>query len=117
MLILKQGIEIKMFTIFVLLKTTTDWLKLDRKERNKITDHAFSDIFKDESVTLKLFDAEAFSTKCTDIAMFQTEDMQNYYFVIERLRDSVLITHPYFEIIEIIPTIEDGFRLFESQNS
>ena len=106
-----------MFTIFVLLKTTTEWLKLERNKRNQIADQALANIFKDESVTLKMFDAEAFSTKCTDIAMFQTEDMKSYYFVIERLRDSVLITHPYFELVDIIPTIEDGFRLFESQNS
>ncbi|MDM1764154.1 MULTISPECIES: darcynin family protein [unclassified Acinetobacter] len=104
-----------MFTIFILLKTTTEWLKLERKQRNQIADDAFSKIFKDESVSLKMFDAEAFSAKCTDVAMFQTENLKNYYFVIERLRDSVLITHPYFEIIDIIPTIEDGFKLFEAQ--
>ncbi len=63
-----------------------------------------------------MFDAEAFTSKCTDVAMFQTEDLKKYYFVIEKLRDSILITHPYFEIVEIIPTIEDGFREFESQN-
>lgn len=105
-----------MFTIFVLLKTTTAWLRLERSERNKIADEVFSQLFQDENITLRMFDAEAFTTKCTDVAMFQTEDMKQYYFLIERLRDSILITHPYFEIVEIIPTIEDGFRLFESQN-
>ena len=105
-----------MFTIFILLKTTNEWLKLKRTDRNQIADQAFAHIFKDESVSLKMFDAEAFTSKCTDVAMFQTEDLKKYYFVIERLRDSILITHPYFEIVEIIPTIEDGFREFESQN-
>ncbi|NNP72497.1 hypothetical protein A7P53_07945 [Acinetobacter defluvii] len=105
-----------MFTIFVLLKTTTAWLRLERSERNKIADEVFSQLFQDENITLRMFDAEAFTTKCTDVAMFQTEDMKQYYFLTERLRDSILITHPYFEIVEIIPTIEDGFRLFESQN-
>lgn len=105
-----------MFTIFVLLKTTTAWLRLERSERTKIADEVFSQLFQDENITLRMFDAEAFTTKCTDVAMFQTEDMKQYYFLIERLRDSLLITHPYFEIVEIIPTIEDGFRLFESQN-
>lgn len=105
-----------MFTIFVLLKTTTAWLWLERSERTKIADEVFSQLFQDENITLRMFDAEAFTTKCTDVAMFQTEDMKQYYFLIERLRDSILITHPYFEIVEIIPTIEDGFHLFESQN-
>lgn len=104
-----------MFTIFVLLKTTIHWLKLERKVRNKIADDTFLDIFKDTKISLRMFDAEAFTTSCTDIAMFQTEDLKQYYFMIERLRDSILITYPYFELVEIIPTIEDGFRQFESQ--
>lgn len=85
-----------MFTIFVLLKTTTAWLRLERSERNKIADEVFSQLFQDENITLRMFDAEAFTTKCTDVAMFQTEDMKQYYFLIERLRDSILIPHPYF---------------------
>jgi len=62
-----------------------------------------------------MFDAGAFTTRCTDVAMFQARDMQSFYFTIERLRDSVLITEPYFERAEIIPTIGDGFKIFEEQ--
>jgi len=39
-----------------------------------------------------MFDAEAFTTRCRDVAMFQTKDMQSFYFA-----------------------IEDGFKLFEEQ--
>lgn len=102
-----------MHTIFVLLKTTTAWLKLDRQERNKIAESVLADIFKNDRVTVRLFDAEAFATRCTDVAMFQTKQIEQYYYVMERLRDSVLITHPYFETVDIIPTIENGFRQFE----
>ncbi len=42
-----------MFTIFILLKTTNEWLKLKRTDRNQIADQAFAHIFKDESVSLK----------------------------------------------------------------
>jgi hypothetical protein len=31
----------------------------------------------------------------------------------ERLRDTDLFAKPYFEIVNIIPAIEDGFRAFE----
>lgn len=102
-----------MITVFVLLKTTKEWLRLERAERNRIADSVLSTVFSDNKVTLRMFDAEAFTTKCTDVAMFQAEDMQAFYFAIERLRDSELITTPYFEMVEIIPTIEDGFKAFE----
>ena len=45
--------ETIMFTIFILLKTTNEWLKLKRTDRNQIADQAFAHIFKDESVSLK----------------------------------------------------------------
>lgn len=102
-----------MITVFVLLKTTKEWLRLERTERNRIADSVLSTVLSDSTVTLRMFDAEAFTTKCTDVAMFQAEDMQSFYFTIERLRDSKLITTPYFEIVDIIPTIEDGFKAFE----
>lgn len=104
-----------MVTVFVLLKTTTSWLRLSRDERNSIADEVLSNVIVNNDVTLRMFDAEAFTTRCTDVAMFQAKDIQSFYFAIERLRDSVLITEPYFEMIEIIPTIEDGFKIFEEQ--
>ncbi len=106
---------IKMITIFVLLKTTVFWLRLSREERNTIADKVLEDVLANSDVKLRMFDAEAFTTRCTDVAMFQAKDMQSFYFVIEKLRDSVLITEPYFEMVEIIPTIEDGFKIFEQQ--
>ncbi len=104
-----------MITVFVLLKTTTAWLRLSREDRNKIADQVLANVLAGDETTLRMFDAEAFTARCTDVAMFQSRDMQSFYYAIERLRDSVLITTPYFEIVEIIPTIEDGFKQFEQQ--
>lgn len=101
-----------MIIVFVLLNTNA-LLRLSRTERHSIADTLLSTTIDDQDVTLRMFDSEAFSTQCTDIAMFQAKDMHSFYFAMERLRDSVLITEPYFEIVEIIPTIEDGFKIFE----
>ena len=46
--------------------------------------------------------------------MFETQDPAAYYFAIERLRDSPLFTIPYFEVVDIVPTLEDGFQAFEA---
>ena len=32
----------------------------------------------------------------------------------EQLRDTVLITHPYFEVVQIVPTVEEGYQAFEA---
>ncbi|AEX51815.1 darcynin family protein [Rahnella aquatilis CIP 78.65 = ATCC 33071] len=102
-----------MITVFVLLKTTREWLRLERSERNRIADTVLSTVLPDNKVTLRMFDAEAFTTKCTDVAMFEAEDMESFYFAIERLRDSELITKPYFEMVDIIPSLENGYKAFE----
>ena len=78
---------------------------------------AFASALPDDRVRLRYFDAEAFSGKCTDVAMFETEDLQAYYFAVERLRDTPLFSHPYFEVVKIIPAMEDGFRAFEASEA
>lgn len=101
------------WAIFMLLRTTPAWLALPRTERGRIAEAAFAHAFRNESVSLRHFDAEAFSGRCTDVAMLETDDLKAYYFAIERLRDTPLFTTPYFEVVDIIPAMEDGFRAFE----
>jgi len=47
--------------------------------------------------------------------MIQAGDLTAYYDFIETLRDSPMFTVPYFRVVRIIPTIEDGFRQFEDR--
>lgn len=102
------------WSIFMLVRTTPAWLALPREKRGEIAAAAFSSALPDESVTMRYFDAEAFSGRCTDVVLFETENPAAYYFAIERLRDSALFSVPYFEVVDIIPTVEEGFRAFEA---
>lgn len=105
------------YTIFMLLRTTPAWLRLARAERSAIAEEAFGFALKDGTVAFSYHDAEAFSGRATDVAVFKTAALYDYYKVVERLRDSRLFTEPYFEVVEIIPTIEDGFRHFEADEA
>ena len=104
-------------TIFMLLKALPAWLALSRDERARIARTAFASALTDPSVRHRHFDAEAFSGCASDVAMFEAEDLHSYYFAIERLRDSAIFAHPYFEVVDIIPTIEDGYRAFEAEQA
>ena len=105
------------YTIFMLLRTTPAWLRLTRSERSAIAEAAFGFALKDGTVAFSYHDAEAFSGRATDVAVFKTTALYDYYKVVERLRDSPLFTEPYFEVVEIIPTIEEGFRQFEQDEA
>lgn len=49
--------------------------------------------------------------------MLQIKDIHRYGFAIERLRDSPLFAVPYFELVDILPALEDGYLDFEQATS
>ena len=103
------------FTFFVLMRATKEWLTLSRNQRNEFVETNLNPLFAQyTSVSVRFYDAEAFSTRCSDIAMFETENLQEYYFLMDGIRDSKIFTVPYFEFIEIIPALEGGFAEYEA---
>ncbi|GLX79013.1 darcynin [Thalassotalea insulae] len=103
------------YTFFVHMNATKEWLSLSRTARNEYFTHTLGEIFaRYPSVSLRLYDAEAFTTKCSDIAVYETEVIQDYYFLIDALRDSKIFTVPYFEIVDIFPAIEEGFNEYQA---
>jgi hypothetical protein len=106
------------YTLFLMLIATEHWLSLSRSERRRLSDaHVGTSLQTFSGLRLRYFDAEAFTADCSDLMMIETEDLTAYYDFIETLRDSPMFTVPYFRVVRIIPTIEDGFRQFEDRAS
>lgn len=96
------------------MRATKEWLALMREQRNEFVKNNLNPLFaKYTSVSVRFYDAEAFSTRCSDIAVFEADNLQDYYFLMDVIRDSKIFTVPYFEFIEIIPAIEGGFVEYE----
>ena len=107
----------RIYTFFVHLSARKEWLQMNRSDRNSYFLILKKDIFeKYPDVLIRLFDAEAFTVFCSDLVMFETENIQSYYFLIEELRDSKIYTEPYFDVVSILPAIENGFLEFEGTN-
>jgi Darcynin, domain of unknown function len=68
---------------------------------------------KYNSVSARFYDVEAFTARCSDIGVFETEKIQDYYFLIDAIRDTEIFTVPYFKFVEVIPCIEGGFAEYE----
>lgn len=100
-------------SVFVCLRALPSWLRLPRPERERIATAALLPALEGRSVTLRHFDAEAFSADCSDVVLFEADDAVQFNGVMEALRDSPLFAEPFFDLIRIIPTIEDGFRHYE----
>jgi len=48
-----------------------------------------------------------------EVAAWRTDDLQAWSFLIEALRDSAFFAEPYFDLLDIIPAIEDGWRAYD----
>ncbi|MCO6186249.1 darcynin family protein [Rhizobium sp. L1K21] len=105
------------YTIFMLLTARPEWLRLTRDERSRIAGEALETAMAGLNVNHRHFDAEAFSAFCSDVAVFETGSLGDYYFTIERLRDTPFFAVPYFDVVAIIPAIEDGFAQFEKSEA
>jgi Darcynin, domain of unknown function len=102
------------YVFFVLLRATSAWLSLTRERRRALSAEHLAPLLKgNDGLKMRYFDAEAFSTACSDVMMIETDDPKNHYFFMEHLRDSPLMSEPYFEVVQIVPAIEDGYIDFE----
>jgi len=101
-------------TFFMSLRSQPTWLALSRQQRADFIAGVVRPIFAGyPQVKLRFYDAEAFSGRCSDLAVFETTDVQAYAFLIDALRDTPFLGLPYFEVLEIIPAIEDGYADYD----
>ncbi|WP_165485767.1 darcynin family protein [Frankia sp. Cppng1_Ct_nod] len=107
------------YGIVIRYEFTPSWLRLNRDERT-----ANEQIFQKEIVgpfvekmSVRHFDAEAFATGFSDFLLVETNDMQTYYYFIEKLRDSDFVAREWVRIRDISIGIEDGYKEYERDHS
>ena len=97
------------FTIFMLVKTTIIWLKLEPKDRFGFLDKTIQPILKKQpTVKMRFYDSETFSGKSSDVIVWETEDLRSYQHLVEELRESDF-WGTYFDVLDIIPSIENAY--------
>ena len=101
-------------TYFVSLKSQAAWLRLTRTERAEFVRETVRPILATYAqVRVRYYDAEAFTGRCTDMMVFETADTQAYAFLFDALRDTAFFSLPYFEVVDIIPALEDGYEGYD----
>jgi Darcynin, domain of unknown function len=108
---MKETLKKPMF-IFWLLKTNTSWLALPPKGdggRFDFAEKVFKPLLgKFPGVSLRFFDIEAYSALCTDIMMWEVNDLKDYNALVECLRET-RFWDDYFQVMQILPGVEDGY--------
>lgn len=105
------------YTILILYRSTTNWLSLSRKARDKEVQTNIQPLLEKykEQLSIRFFDSEAFHAKTSDFLILSCDDLQQYYFFMEELRDSPFFTAPYIELNDVIIGYENGFQQFEEE--
>jgi len=105
------------YTVILTFSFANTWLRKSRQERQQFEQESVHPIFEKYSqwVNSRFFDAEAFEVKFTDFAIFEVSDLKKYYFMIEELRDSPLLTEGFAIFHDIHVGIENGYEIFEQE--
>jgi hypothetical protein len=98
------------FTVFMLVKTSTEWLAYSVEERNRLAREMLTPVLVKhaEGVRMRFFDIEFYSARVTDLWMWDCRDHRSYQLLIEELREGPFWDR-YFQIVEILPGVEDAY--------
>lgn len=103
------------YVVIVSLTALPAWLRLSREERaNVIATEVQPAIEAHPDCRLRWIDAESLTAQCSDVLLVDTSDLLEWNHLWERLRDSSLFAMPYFELVSIVPGIEDGYVEYEA---
>ncbi len=93
----------------MLVHTTPEWLRLAPAERFAFVDDTIRPLLaRHPAVSMRFFDAEAFSARYTDMLLWETDDLLAYGAVVEELRETPF-WDTYFEVVDIVPAVENGY--------
>jgi len=106
------------FTVFMLVKTTPEWLGHSVDRRNELAREHLTPVLKKHAagVKMRFFDIEFYSAHVTDLWMWDCKDHQSYQLLVEELREGPFWDR-YFQIVDILPGVEDAYvKNYPGQN-
>jgi hypothetical protein len=98
-------------TFFMLLKATAHWRALDTDAQRGVFDDALTTVFNGyPELRMSRFNAGAFHGRCSHVIVWELiagADVCQYVAAVEALHAQPFFATPLFEIIDVIPGVED----------
>ncbi|QKZ23063.1 darcynin family protein [Streptomyces chartreusis] len=97
-------------TAFMLVKTTPEWLALTVQERVEAFTTQVVPTIKSRTsgVRSRFYDTEFYSTRVTDIWVWEADDHAAYQLLIDALRETPFWDR-YFEVVDLLVGTENGY--------
>ncbi|MBD0379560.1 darcynin family protein [Paenibacillus sedimenti] len=98
----------------VLLEVDHTWLALPREARREYASELYEIIgHHADEVKVRYFDADAFSGKCTDFVICETQHIAAYYNMWEALKDTQAFSGGFYRIKDVIYGIQNAYQTYE----
>ncbi|MGW2327857.1 darcynin family protein [Streptomyces sp. NPDC001700] len=97
-------------TAFMLIKTQPEWLAMTPEERFEAFATQVMPAIKarTKGVRSRFYDTEYYSTRVTDVWVWEADDHGAYQFLIDVLRETPFWDR-YFEVVDLIVGTENGY--------
>lgn len=98
------------YHIFMLVKTTRNWLDLPTPKRIEFFRDRMLPILKQRpQVSFEQYECEAFHAEVTDIFIWKTTDLNAWVWIADHLRETEWWDH-HVEVVSILPAIRADYQ-------
>ncbi|MET9859492.1 darcynin family protein [Streptomyces smyrnaeus] len=97
-------------TAFMLIKTMPEWLAMTPEERVNALETQVMPAVKARTsgVRSRFYDTEFYSTRVTDVWVWEADDHNAYQLLIDTLRETPFWDR-YFEVVDLLVGTENGY--------
>jgi hypothetical protein len=97
-------------TVFMLVKTMPEWLGLPVDRRFQLLKEQIEPLLHKHraDIRLRFYDVEFYSTRVTDVWLWEAREHHAYQLLVEDLRETAFWDR-YFEIVEILTGVENAY--------
>ncbi|MFI6333560.1 darcynin family protein [Streptomyces sp. NPDC050535] len=97
-------------TAFMLIKTRPEWLAMTPQERmNAFATQVVPAIrARTAGVRSRFYDTEFYSTRVTDVWVWEADDHAAYQLLVDALRETPFWDR-YFEVVDLLVGVENGY--------
>lgn len=107
---LRHTMSVAVLSVFMLVKTTPEWLGFSVEERFHLMRTQMEPILQKHSaeVSMRFFDIEFYSARVTDLWWWEASSHHAYELLVEELRETPFWDR-YFKVVEILPGVENAY--------
>ncbi|CDH32251.1 darcynin family protein [Xenorhabdus bovienii] len=92
------------------------WNALNRSERQQLQNESLPEILSKykNSINMRTIDTEGFTADFQDFAIIETEKLDDYYCMLQDMRNTRVLSEGYLKISKIFMGIENAHEIYES---